>query len=71
MKLDRLLLIIVVIAAALYFTAMAVGAIILTPTGVGIPMLIVLGVGAYVIWRVIADRRANAEDDYYDKNVEK
>lgn len=69
MPLDRLVLILVVAAAALYLLAVLIGLIALLPWGlIGIGVLAITG---YVLWRVIRDRLANAEDDYYERNVEK
>ena len=71
MKLDTVALIVVAIAAGGYFIALLTGAIITSAFGIGIPFLVLLLIGAWLLWRVIADRRANAEDDYYEKNVER
>ncbi|MEM1377247.1 MAG: hypothetical protein AAGG69_07645 [Pseudomonadota bacterium] len=71
MKLDSIILIIVAIGAGLYFLAMLAGAIVASAYGVGIPMVILLLIGLWILVRVINDRRSNAEDDYYEKIVEK
>lgn len=71
MKLDTIVLIIVALGAGLYFGALLVGAIVASSVGIGIPFLILLLVGLWVLVRVINERRANAEDDYYESNVEK
>ena len=71
MKLDTIALILVGIAAALYTGAFLVGAIALTPVGAGVPALILLGVALWLLWRVVRERMANREDDYYEDNVEK
>ncbi|MEL6435913.1 MAG: hypothetical protein AAFP99_03865 [Pseudomonadota bacterium] len=71
MKLDTIVLIIVALGAGLYFGALLVGAIVASSVGIGIPFLILLMVGLWVLVRVINERRANAEDDYYENNVEK
>ena len=71
MKLDTIVLIIVAAGAALYFAALLAGAIVASAYGIGIPLLILLLVGLWIVVRVINDRRANIEDDYYEKNVEK
>ena len=71
MKLDTIVLIIVAIGAAAYFFALLAGAIVASAFGIGIPFVIILLVGLWIVVRVINERRANAEDDYYEKNVEK
>jgi heme/copper-type cytochrome/quinol oxidase subunit 2 len=35
----------------------------------GLPVLIVLLVIGYFVYRVVRDRIENKEDDYYDKNI--
>ena len=70
-KLDTIILILVAIGAAVYFLALLAGAIVASAYGVGIPLVIVLLVGLWIFVRVINDRRNNAEDDYYEKNVER
>lgn len=71
MKLDTIALIVVAVGAGLYFLAILAGAIAASTFGFGIPLLILLLVGAYLVVRVIGERRSNAEDDYYENNVEK
>ncbi|MEO1747468.1 MAG: hypothetical protein AAFR27_02415 [Pseudomonadota bacterium] len=71
MKLDTIVLIIVAIAASAYFFALLAGAIVASAFGVGIPFVILLLIGLWIVVRIVNERRANAEDDYYEKNVEK
>ncbi|MEL6921014.1 MAG: hypothetical protein AAFO77_08290 [Pseudomonadota bacterium] len=71
MKLDTIVLIVVAIGAGLYFLAMLIGAIVASSVGIGIPLVILLLLGLWIMVRIINDRRSNAEDDYYEKNVEK
>ncbi|GKY87991.1 hypothetical protein [Sinisalibacter aestuarii] len=67
MPLDKLVLILVVViaaAAATVWIGMIVAAMIEVPLGwmVAIPAALV----AYIVWRVIAERIGNDEDDHYD-----
>lgn len=71
MKLDTLLLVLAIVGGVPYFGAIIFGLFIATPAGIAVPLLIVVAIIGYVLWRVIAERRANAEDDYYERNVEK
>ncbi|MEO0545003.1 MAG: hypothetical protein AAFY99_14395 [Pseudomonadota bacterium] len=71
MKLDTIVLIIVAIAAGTYFFALLAGAIAASAFGVGIPFVFILLVGLWIVIRIINERRSNAEDDYYENNVEK
>lgn len=68
MKLDRLALIIICIVVALWAIMLLTG-MLLAPWGW--LMLFVVAVPAYFIYRVVRDRLGNAEDDYYEKNVER
>lgn len=69
MPFDRLVLILVlvVIAAGLtVFVASFVAAAVELPAlgaAISIPILLM----GYVLWRVIAERLANREDDHYDR----
>lgn len=68
MPLDKLILIIVAVIVAAGLTVwigVAVAAATQFPLGflILVPMLGVI----YVLWRVISDRIANKEDDYYDR----
>ena len=69
MPLDRLVLIIVcVIAAAL--ATVYVGTVLLAatqmPTPLGLAVLSLIALCAYVMWRVISERLNNKDDDHYD-----
>jgi membrane protein implicated in regulation of membrane protease activity len=70
MPLDRLVLILVIVIAAagatLWLAAVVASAFSL---GSGWPLvaLIPAGMLAYVLWRVLADRLRNREDDRYDR----
>ena len=68
MPLDKLVLILVIAGAALWALVMLGGIIATLPWG--LPALIIFLIGGYIVYRVIRDRLSNAEDDYYDKNVE-
>ena len=69
MKLDQIVLTFLGIVAVLYVTALVVGMLQMLPFG-----LIGLAVIAFLLWivgRIIYERLNNAEDDYYEKNVDK
>ena len=66
--LDRLVLILVIAGAAVWAVVMLGGIVATLPWG--LPALILFMIGGYIVYRVIQDRLSNAEDDYYDKNVE-
>jgi hypothetical protein len=57
------------VVAACYLLAIFVGVIAAFPYGL-LVLLGLLGVGVLLI-KVIKERLANKEDDYYSKNVEK
>ncbi len=69
MPLDRfvLILVLVVIAAGVtvWLGVMAAGVFQIGPMGafIFVPVLLI----GYVIWRVIAQRIGNSEDDHYDR----
>lgn len=70
MPLDKLVLIIVsVIAAAMatVYIGMAVFASVQLPPIMGLSILSVVALCAYIAWRVIAERVGNKEDDHYDR----
>ena len=70
MPLDRFVLIIVCVVAAAGATVWA-GALLLASTQLpplfGLAVAGVLALVAYVIWRIIAERLGNKEDDHYDR----
>ena len=68
MPLDKLVLILVIAGAALWALVLLGGIITTLPWG--LPALILFLFGGYIVYRVVRDRLSNAEDDYYDKNVE-
>lgn len=57
------------IVAACYLLAILVGVIAAFPLGL-VGLVALIGIGALVI-KVLKERLGSAEDDYYDKNVEK
>ncbi len=68
MPLDKLVLILVIVIAAAGVTVW-LGALLLASfqiPGAGLA-LIPAALVAYIVWRVIADRLGNAEDDHYDE----
>ncbi len=69
MKLDQIILVLVIIVAVIWVGTMVAGMVAMTPWGLLglIPLAIVLA----ILGRVIYQRLNNAEDDYYEKNVDK
>ena len=69
MKLDTIALALVVIFAALWLITFVTGLLAAIPFGVLglIPVAILLA----LLVEVIRQRRANTEDDYYDKHVDR
>ncbi len=67
MALDKLVLILVIVAVALWALALLGGIIASLPWG--LPALVVFLVVGYILYRVVQDRLSSAEDDYYDKNI--
>ncbi|MGE0626087.1 MAG: hypothetical protein AB7I04_16770 [Pseudomonadales bacterium] len=57
------------IVAACYIAAMLFGMVAAFPFGI-IGLIAIIGVGALLL-KVIRERRASAEDDYYSKTVDK
>lgn len=67
MKLENLALIAVCVLAIIWCSVIAAGIVATLPYG--LPALGVLLIAGYLIYRVVRDRLANEEDDYYEKNV--
>lgn len=70
MPLDRLVLIIVcVIAAAMVtvYAGLAIVASVQMPPVIGLSIISIIALCAYVAWRVIAERLNNKDDDHYDR----
>lgn len=67
MKLDRIALALVVVAAIAYLGLLAVGLVAALPYAW--PLLLMAAAGLYLLVRVIRDRMNNDEDDWYEKNV--
>ncbi len=70
MPLDKFVLIIVcVIAAAMATVYVAVALVATTqmPSALGLAVLSLIALCAYVAWRVIAERLSNKDDDHYDR----
>lgn len=68
MKLDRLVLIVVIVLGAVvlsFWIVSLVLAALAMPMGwlALVPALVV----GYIVWRVVDDRLTNAEDDHYDR----
>lgn len=68
MPLDKFVLLLVIVVAAagitVFVASTALGAM-MSP-GLGLAVLIPTGLIAFVVWRVIAERIRNREDDHYD-----
>ncbi len=69
MALDKIALICVLVVVGVWCSVMLTGIVATFPYG--LPVLGVVAVVGYFFYRVIRDRLGNAEDDYYEKNVEK
>ena len=69
MKLDQIVLIIVVVLAIGWVLTVAGGMVSVMPWG--LLGLVPLAIFIAILWRVIYQRLNNAEDDYYEKNVDK
>jgi len=69
MKLDQIILVLIIIVAVIWVGTIVAGMISMMPWGLLglIPLAIVLA----ILGRVIYQRLDNAEDDYYEKNVDK
>lgn len=68
MPLDRLVLILIAVIAAAAATIWLAAFLIASASFPGgLALAIPVGLIAYVVWRVIAERRGNAEDDHYDR----
>lgn len=70
MPLDRLVLILVCVVTAAMATVYIGIALVATtqmPTGMGLAVLSLIALCAYIAWRVIAERLNNKDDDHYDK----
>ena len=70
MPLDKLVLIIVcVIAAAgatVWLSLLLLASTQIPPLG-GLALLSVVALAVYIVWRVIAERLNNKDDDHYDR----
>jgi len=69
MKLDKIALILVIALAAVWVVAVFGGLVATLPFG--LPILAILLVVGYLVYRVVRDRLNSAEDDYYERNVDK
>ena len=69
MKLDTMALSVIVLGAAAWALLMLVGMLALFP--VGLIGLAIYGVAGFFLYRVMRERLANREDDYYDRNVDR
>lgn len=68
MPLERLMLIIVIVVAAAGATVWVASLFIASAASPGgaLALAVPTALVAYVVWRVIAERLGNAEDDHYD-----
>lgn len=70
MPLDRLILILVCVvsaAAVTVYVAVALLASTQMPPVMGLAVLSVIALCAYIGWRVISERLQNKDDDHYDR----
>lgn len=69
MPLDKFVLILVCVLAAAGLTVWLAALISATTVmpGLGLAIMVPVGLVLYVLWRVIARRLNNAEDDHYDR----
>ncbi len=70
MKLDTIALLLAIIGGAIYLLFLLYAGAT-APFPFGFVFVIVLVLAGYLLFRVIWQRKNNAEDDYYEKNVEK
>lgn len=69
MTLDRIALILIVAGAVIYAGILVLGMIALFPFGlIGLGIFAILGA---LFFMVVRQRLTNAEDDYYERNVDK
>jgi hypothetical protein len=66
-QLDTLALILVLVVAGIWCVLLFASAIATLPFG--LPVLIIILIAGYFIYRVVRDRLENKEDDYYEKNI--
>ena len=73
MRIDTLAAVLVAVLAAGWLAMLLGGLIFAAPFGIlGIlAVLAVLAVLGWIFFRVIVERLRNAEDDYYEKNVQR
>ena len=70
MKLDTIALLLVVFGGAVYlFFLMFAG--LAAPFPIWIVFLVVMALVGFLLFRVIWQRKNNADDDYYERNVDK
>ena len=68
MPLDRLVLILVAVGAALFASVWLLGLLAAaTQSPLAWLLMIPVAIAGYIIWRVVADRVTSEEDDHYDK----
>jgi hypothetical protein len=67
MPLDKLALICIIVVAVLWCSVLLAGVVATLPYG--LPALVVIAIVGYFLYRVVRDRLANTEDDYYEKNI--
>lgn len=69
MKLDTMALAVIVLGATAWGLVILFGLISLFPAGlIG---LAVYGIAGFFLYRVVRERLANREDDYYERNVDR
>ncbi|MEM9010288.1 MAG: hypothetical protein AAGE18_03620 [Pseudomonadota bacterium] len=69
MSIERIMLLLVIVAAAVFAAAFLGGLLVAGPARIiGIPIVLLVG---YLAWRVIGERLRNEEDDYYEDRFDK
>ncbi len=64
---EKIAYVILLVIAALWIIAVIIGFVAIFPAGI-IGLILVIAIGLLFI-KVLKERFANKEDDYYDKNV--
>lgn len=69
MKLETIALVLVLVLGTIWAGVMLTGLVATLPYG--LPILLIVAVVAYLLVRVVLERVASKEDDYYEKNVKR
>ena len=69
MPLDRIMLILVCVAGAIMFGAWTTGALFVAQSvhpALTLTIILIVGFVVYVLWRLLAERLNNPDEDHYD-----